>query len=479
MLDHKWIREHLEETRNGLISRGEFAADENATNAFAQAHPELTGDQPAAELIRKTAAGRIFAIANPAGITVPKLDDLLDLDKRRLAMLQETESLKARRNEATAEIARKKKAGEDSTETIAAMKATAERIRELDVSFRELDEAFNYALAILPNLPDSGSAVGVGEDDNICIRTVGEPTRLDFEPQDHVTLGESLDIIDLKRGAKVSGARFVFMKGTGALLERALTSFMLDLATRENGRTELMPPVLNLAHSLFGTGQLPKMAEDMFRCEGTDLYLAPTAEVPVTNYHREEVLAGAELPLRYVAYSPCFRSEAGSWGRDMRGIIRLHQFQKVELVTFCRPEDSDAEHELLLSQAEEILKRLELPYRVMRHCSGELSFAAARCFDIEVWLPSQNRYREISSCSNFRDFQARRASIRYRPQEGGKPAFVHTQNGSALAIGRTVVAILENYQQADGSIRIPTALQPYMGGIEVITQPEAPRKEQA
>jgi len=397
----------------------------------------------------------------------PDLSWFTDLDRRRRETLGEAENLKAERNSVSALIGRTKDKSQVQGE-IARMKEVSARIKELDDALRGLEEELESKLLLLPNLPDPGCPVGASEDDNVVVRSWGEMPRFDFAPQAHWDLGVELGILDFERAGKLSGARFSLLKGAGARLERALISFMLDLHTTEHKYVEILPPFMVNRASMTGTGQLPKFEEDLFHTEGVDLFLIPTAEVPVTNIHRDEILAAAQLPVCYTAYTPCFRKEAGSHGKDTRGLIRQHQFNKVELVKFTRPEESDAELAKLLDNAEEVLRRLQLPYRVVDLCSGDIGFSAARTFDIEVWLPGQNTYREISSCSNFRDFQARRAAIRYRPEDGGKPAYVHTLNGSGLAVGRTLLAVLENYQQADGSVTVPEALRPYMGGLETI-----------
>jgi len=395
------------------------------------------------------------------------LDSLLDLDAKRRATLYELEQSRAEQNRASAEIARAKKSGADACEAIEAMRRVKEKIAALEQQVAEIDEALSQRLLSLPNIPDDSVPDGASSEDNPVIRTWGEPRRFSFEPRDHVEIGRILGILDFDRAAKLSGARFSLSFGPGALLERALINFMLDLHTREHGYTEVLPPFMVNSDSMRGTGQLPKFAEDLFRVEGADLWLIPTAEVPVTNIHRDEILDADRLPLYYTAYTPCFRSEAGSYGKDTRGMIRQHQFNKVELVKFTCPEDSWDELEKLTANAEAVLQQLGLPYRVVTLCAGDLGFSAAKTYDLEVWLPGQHAYREISSCSNFTDFQARRASIRFR-REGGKPEFVHTLNGSGLAVGRTAVAILENYQEEDGSVIIPEALRPYMNGMERI-----------
>ena len=391
-----------------------------------------------------------------------------DLDRGRRQLLGEAESLKAERNSVSALIGKTKDKSQVQDE-IVRMKQVSNRIKELDEELRTIEEALTQRLLLVPNLPDAACPVGKTEDDNVELRKWGIIESRDYKPKPHWDLGNELGILDFERATKLSGARFSVLIGAGARLERALINFMLDLHTEQHKYIEVLPPFMVNSDSMIGTGQLPKFADDLFRAEGVDLYLIPTAEVPVTNLHRDEILNDADLPICYTAYTPCFRKEAGSHGKDTRGLIRQHQFNKVEMVKFTRPEDSDAELDKLLDNAEEVLRQLKLPYRVVDLCSGDIGFSAARTFDIEVWLPGQATYREISSCSNFRDFQARRASIRYRPDAGGKPAFVHTLNGSGLAVGRTLLAVLENYQQADGSVVIPEVLRPYMGGMERIT----------
>jgi len=349
------------------------------------------------------------------------------------------------------------------------MKEVSGRIKELDGELREVEESLEGLLLTVPNIPHAATPVGASEEENVEVRQWGTPGSFDFEVQDHVDIGAGLGILDFERASKLSGARFSLLKGAGARLERALINFMLDLHTTEHGYQETLPPFLVSRQTMTGTGQLPKFEDDLFHTEDVDLFLIPTAEVPVTNIHRDEILGADELPLCYTAFTPCFRKEAGSHGRDTRGLIRQHQFNKVELVKFVKPEDSDTELEKLLGNAETVLQKLGLPYRVVDLCTGDIGFSAARTFDIEVWLPAQNCYREISSCSTFTDFQARRANIRFRREPKAKPEFVHTLNGSGLAVGRTLVAILENFQQADGSVIIPEALRPYMGGMEKIS----------
>jgi seryl-tRNA synthetase len=399
------------------------------------------------------------------------LGDFRELDRERRARITQAEGLQAQRNKLSQEVARSRKAGVDAAQVAAVMDQTRElkqETEELERSAARAEEQMRDLLVRIPNLTQDSVPLGKSEAENVEVSRWGQQPAFDFAPKPHWDLGEALGILDFARAAKISGARFAVYWGRGARLERALANFMIDVHTREHGYLEVLPPFLVNSKSLFGTGQLPKFAEDLFKCEGTDLYLIPTAEVPVTNLYRDEVLEEAQLPLSLVAYTPCFRSEAGSYGKDVRGIIRQHQFQKVELVKFARPDQSNEEHEKLTSHAEEILRRLELPYRKVLLCTGDTGAASSKTYDIEVWLPGQGLYREISSCSNFEAYQARRANIRYKPQGKNKTELVHTLNGSGLAIGRTWVAILENYQQADGSVRVPKALQPYMGGEEVI-----------
>ncbi len=389
------------------------------------------------------------------------------LDGRRRSLLSEAESLKAERNQVSALIGRTRDKSTVQGE-IARMKDVSNRIKELDEELRQVEDDLKGLLLTIPNLPDAACPVGASEADNPEVRRWGTPRDFAFEPQAHWDIGEKLDIIDFERATKITGSRFSLAKGAGARLERALINFMLDTHTASNRYTEVLPPFLVNRETMTGTGQLPKFEADLFHLEDPDYFLIPTAEVPVTNIFRDEILDGAELPICYTAYTPCFRKEAGAHGRDTRGLIRQHQFNKVELVKFTRPEDSEAELEKLLADAESILQALELPYRVVDLCTADIGFSAARTFDIEVWLPGQKAYREISSCSNFRDFQARRASLRFRREAGSKPEFVHTLNGSGLAVGRTLVAVLENYQQADGTVVVPEVLRPYMGGLEKI-----------
>jgi seryl-tRNA synthetase len=389
-----------------------------------------------------------------------------ELDRRRRQCVTESEQLKAERNQATAEIGKLRKAGADTAERQQAVRAMAERIAELDAEANKVDVEFRDVLARVPNLPHESVPVGKSEHDNVEVRRWGAPRQFDFAPKPHWDLGPELGILDLERAAKVAGARFAVYWGQGAKLERALVQFMLDLHTKEHDYYEVLPPFLINSASLYGTGQLPKFAEDLFHCEGHDLWLTPTAEVPVTNLFRDETLNEDELPISLCAYTPCFRSEAGSYGRDVRGIIRQHQFQKVELVKFARPGQSYEELEKLTRDAQGVLERLELPYRTVALCTGDLGFSAAKTYDLEVWLPGQQAYKEISSCSNFEAFQARRAQIRMKSGKG-KSDFAHTLNGSGLAVGRTWVAIVENFQQVDGSVLVPKALQPYVGAERI------------
>ncbi|TVQ99381.1 MAG: serine--tRNA ligase [Desulfovibrionales bacterium] len=410
---------------------------------------------------------RVRKALNDRGAEVD-LEAFLALEEKRRAVLQKVETLKARRNQATGEVARLKRAKEDASGLIEELSGVSERIKSLDTDLKELDLQVQEWLLGVPNIPHDSVPLGQSEADNPVLRTWGEPVRPNFTPLEHWDLGPRLGGLDFERAAKITAARFALITGWAAKLERALINFMLDQHTGQHGYLECLPPLIVNRESMTGTGQLPKFAADLFKLEDTDYFLIPTAEVPVTNIHRDEILAEDALPLAYAAFTPCFRSEAGSYGKDTRGLIRQHQFNKVELVRFAHPEASYAELDLLLGHAERILQLLELPYRVITLCTGDLGFSAAKTYDIEVWLPGQHTYREISSCSNFEDFQARRADIRFKPTSGGKPAFVHTLNGSGLAVGRTLVAILENCQQQDGSLVIPRALRPYMGGAEII-----------
>jgi seryl-tRNA synthetase len=419
MLEAKYIREHLDEVRERLALRG----------------PAIN------------------------------LDQFVLMDEERRKTIQEWERLRALQKKVSDEVSRKKREGQDASELIEEMRKVSQELKGLDGIVEEKEKALQDFLLVVPNLPHPSVPVGKDSSDNAEVRRWGEIPKFDFEPKPHWDLGEELGILDFKSGAKITGARFTLYWDLGAKLERALINFMLDLHTREHGYREVLPPFMVNRTTMTGTGQLPKFEEELFKVEGTDYFLIPTAEVPVTNIHQDDVLDEKVLPLYYTAYTPCFRKEAGSYGKDTRGLIRQHQFNKVELVKFAKPENSYDELEKLLSNAEEVLKRLKLPYRVVNLCSGDLGFSASKTYDIEVWLPGQDTYKEISSCSNFEDFQARRAKIRYRIAGKNKTEFVHTLNGSGLAVGRTLVAILENYQQADGSVIIPEALRPYLYGV--------------
>jgi len=422
MLDAKYIREHLNEVREKLGLRGQ------AVN----------------------------------------LDQFISIDSERRKTIQEWERLRTLQKKVSDEVSKRKREGEDSSELISEMKKVSQEMKGLDELVAEKERALEEFLLTLPNIPHSSVPIGKDSSDNVEVRRWGKIPEFDFEPKPHWEIGEELGILDFKTGAKIAGARFTLYWDLGAKLERALINFMLDLHTREHGYCEVLPPFMVNRASMTGTGQLPKFEEELFKVEGTDYFLIPTAEVPVTNIHQDEVLEEKVLPLFYAAYTPCFRKEAGSYGKDTRGLIRQHQFNKVELVKFTKPENSYDELEKLLANAEEILKRLELPYRVVNLCTGDLGFSASKTYDIEVWLPGQQTFKEISSCSNFEDFQARRAKIRYRLSGKSKTEYVHTLNGSGLAVGRTLVAILENYQRADGSVVIPEVLRPYMHGVERI-----------
>ena len=399
------------------------------------------------------------------GVTLP-LEEYRELDKSRRAAITESEQLRAEQNNLSKEIGKLRKEGANTDEIQLRSRQMGDRATELAKQVEEVDKRFRDLLAGVPNVPQESVPVGRSADDNVVVRTSGEPRQMDFEPQAHWDLGPALGILDFDRAAKITGARFALYMGLGAKLERALINFMLDTHSNEHGYTEVLPPFVVNSDSLYGTGQLPKFAEDLFKLEKTDYWLIPTAEVPVTNIYRNETLDAEKLPIRFCAYTPCFRSEAGSYGRDVRGIIRQHQFQKVELVKFSRPEQSYEELDKLTADAEDILRRLGLPFRTMLLCTGDMGFSSAKTYDIEVWLPGQNGYKEISSCSNFEAFQARRANIRYKA--GKKAELLHTLNGSGLAVGRTWVAVVENYQQKDGSVIIPEALRPYLNA-EVIT----------
>jgi len=426
MLDPAFVRDHADEVRSGLKNRG--------------LDPEV--------------------ILGPFGA----------LDAKRRELIPQVEGLKRDQNTSGEEVARAKKQGLDPSAIFAANKARGQQIKQLEAELDAVEQQRTDLLMTVPNLPHASVPVGRTADDNAEVRRYGQPRAFDFEPKPHWDVGPALGILDFERATRMSGARFAVLMGAGARLERALINFMLELHTREHGYTEVQPPFLVNADALRGTGNLPKFEQDLFKIAGDwDLFLIPTAEVPLTNLYRGEILDGRQLPLRYTAYTPCFRSEAGSYGADVRGLIRQHQFDKVELVKFTTPDQSSDELEALTANAEEVLKRLELPYRTMALCTGDMGFAAAKTYDIEVWLPSQKTYREISSCSNTMAFQARRANIKFRPQGTGKVEYVHTLNGSGLAVGRTLIAILENYQERDGSVTIPPALRPYMGGLEKIT----------
>jgi seryl-tRNA synthetase len=422
MLEAKYIREHLDEVRERLALRGQ------AIN----------------------------------------LDGFVLIDGERRKTIQEWERLRSVQKKVSDDVSRKKREGQDASELIEEMRKVSQELKGLDAIIEEKEKALQDFLLVVPNLPHSSVPVGKDSSDNAEVRRWGEIPKFDFEPKPHWDIGEELGILDFKSGAKITGARFTLYLDLGAKLERALINFMLDLHTREHGYREVLPPFMVNRTTMTGTGQLPKFEEELFKVEGTDYFLIPTAEVPVTNIHQDDVLEEKMLPLYYTAYTPCFRKEAGSYGKDTRGLIRQHQFNKVELVKFTKPESSYGELEKLLSDAEEVLKRLKLPYRVVNLCSGDLGFSASKTYDIEVWLPGQNTFKEISSCSNFEDFQARRAKVRYRVAGKNKTELVHTLNGSGLAVGRTLVAILENYQQANGSVIIPEALRPYLYGVDRI-----------
>ena len=396
------------------------------------------------------------------------IDEVIALDEKRRKILVEVEALKNKRNQDSAQIAKMKRNGENADDLVAEMKHVSDNIKQYDTELSELNGKIEYIMLRIPNIPNPAVPEGKSDEDNVEIRKWSEPTKFDFKPKAHWDIGTDLDILDFERGGKVSGSRFTFYKGLGAKLERAIITYYLDFHTEKHGYTEILPPYMVNRTSMTGTGQLPKFEEDAFRISNNDYFLIPTAEVPVTNFHRDEVLKGEDLPLKYVAYSACFRAEAGSAGRDTRGIIRQHQFNKVEMVKFTRPEESYDELEKLTNDAEDVLKGLKIPYRVVRICKGDLGFTAALKYDIEVWMPSYNRYVEISSCSNFEDFQARRANIKYKETPKDKPRYIHTLNGSGVAIGRTVAAILENYQREDGTVEIPEILRPYMGNRETI-----------
>jgi len=391
------------------------------------------------------------------------LEQILQLAVRRREMMSQSETEKARQNKLSAEVGQLKREGKDASQVLSQVEQLKHQVKELEAQSSQVDQDVQQLLLTIPNKPHASVPIGKSEHENKIIKTFGEPKKFSFKAKEHFDLGEKLNIIDFDRATKTTGARFVFLKGAAAQLERALIQFMMDTHSNQHGYTEMIPPFIVNTASLTGTGQFPKFKEDVFHLEATDYYLIPTAEVPVTNYYNNETLSEADLPKSFCAYSPCFRSEAGSYGRDTKGLIRQHQFNKVELMTFCHPTQSYEVHEQLTGHAENILQALELPYRKSLLCTGDMGFGSAKTYDLEVWLPGQNAYREISSCSNFEDFQARRANIRFKPKDGGKPQFVHTLNGSGLAVGRTLVAIFENYQREDGSIEIPKALRPYMG----------------
>jgi len=422
MLEAKYIREHMDEVRERLALRGQTI----------------------------------------------NLEQFRLIDAERRKTIQEWERLRAIQKKVSDEVSKRKREGEDASELISEMKKVSQELKELDGVIEEKENALQGWLLTIPNLPHTSVPKGKDSSENSEVRQWGEIPKFNFEPKPHWDLGEDLGILDFKSGAKIAGARFTLYWDLGAKLERALINFMLDLHTREHGYREVLPPFMVNRTTMTGTGQLPKFEEELFKVEGLDYFLIPTAEVPVTNIHQDEVLEEEVLPLYYTAYTPCFRKEAGSYGKDTRGLIRQHQFNKVELVKFTKPENSYEELEKLLSDAEEVLKRLKLPYRVVNLCTGDLGFSASKTYDIEVWLPGQDTFKEISSCSNFEDFQARRAKIRYRLSGKSKTEYVHTLNGSGLAVGRTLVAILENYQQADGSVVIPEALRPYLDGVQRI-----------
>ena len=412
------------------------------------------------EAVKNTLAARVVEI---------DLDEFLCFDKQWREKLAKVEQLRGTRNAVSEKISRQKKDSPETKELILEMRKIGVQIKELEEEIRQLEEKIQAILLVIPNIPHETVPIGESAEDNVVLRYWGKPRNFDFKPKSHWDLGEALNILDFERGSKVAGARFVFYKGAGAQLERALINFMLNLHVKEHGYVEIFPPFIVNNESMLGTGQLPKFAQEAFKIEDTNYYLIPTAEVPVTNIYRDEILSGESLPICYAAYSACFRSEAGAAGRETRGLIRQHQFNKVELVKFCRPEESNIELEKLTQDAERVLQLLALPYRVASLCTGDLGFSAAKTYDLEVWLPGYDEYKEISSCSNFTDFQARRANIRFRSGKG-KPQFIHTLNGSGLAIGRTVAAILENYQESDGSIRLPEVLVPYLNGTRNIKE---------
>ena len=398
------------------------------------------------------------------GANIDVLEKIMQLATRRKETLTQAETEKARQNKLSAEVGQLKRTGQDASEILKEVEQLKSQVKELEARATAADEEVQSLLLTIPNKPHSSVPIGKSEHDNKVVKTFGEPIKFTFKAKEHFEIGEKLNIIDFDRAGKTTGARFSFLKGAAAQMERGLMQMMMDVHSVQHGYIEMIPPFIVNSKSLTGTGQFPKFKEDVFHLENTDYYLIPTAEVPVTNYYFDETLAEADLPKSFCAYSPCFRSEAGSYGKDTKGLIRQHQFNKVELMTFCHPTQSYDVHEQLTSHAEKILSLLELPYRKMLLCTADMGFGSAKTYDLEVWLPGQNSYREISSCSNFEDFQARRANIRFKPKDGGKPQFVHTLNGSGLAVGRTLVAVFENYQREDGSVAIPKALQNYMGG---------------
>jgi seryl-tRNA synthetase len=421
----------------------------------------LERDEPNGFMAKNFVEGFREVLKN-RGADVGAVDQLISLNKERKALLTEMEAAKAKQNKVSGEIAILKRTGGEASTLLKEMSALSDEIKKMQERASQADERVRDLILVLPNILHHSTPVGGGAEDNKVVRTVGAPTQFGFKAKDHTEIGESLKIIDFERGGKVSGARFTFLRGMAARLERALIQFMMDTHADRHGYEEMIPPFIVNANSMLGTGQFPKFRNDVFWITNPEYYLIPTAEVPVTNYYSEEILEASDLPKSFVAYSPCFRSEAGSYGKDTKGLIRQHQFNKVELVKFTRPEESLEEHEKLTRHAEEILKLLELPFRTVALCSGDIGFGAMKCYDLEVWLPGQNAYREISSCSNFGDFQARRANIRFKDGPKGKPQFVHTINGSGLAVGRTLIAILENYQKEDGTFDIPKALKPYV-----------------
>lgn len=422
MLDIRWIRSNIEETKRFLANRN------NDMN----------------------------------------IDALLSLDTEKRSLLVESEELKAKRNEGSRKVSQAKAAGEDASGLMEEMRLVGERVKTIDARITEIDATLDDLLLRVPNRPHETCPVGRDENDNVEIRKWGEVPTFPFEPKPHWEIGEALGIMDFERGAALAQSRFTVLKGLGAKTERALLNFMLDLHTEKHGYKEIEPPFMVNSATMQGTGQLPKFAEELYKCEGDDLWLIPTAEVPLTNLHAGDILEEDALPLYYTAYTPCFRREAGSYGRDIRGFLRQHQFDKVEMVKLCSPETSYDELEKLTANAEEVLQLLKIPYRVICLSTGDMGFGSSKTYDIEVWLPSQNKYREISSCSNCEDFQARRMNTRYRPKDGGKPRFVHTLNGSGIAIGRTLIAVIENYQQEDGSFLVPEVLRPYMNGVTTV-----------